>query len=76
MGMAAKKRNSTNKPSDEQIAAGLKIADDDRSARGLGWEHARRGLPIDGCPYPTESWQAVEFRRGWLGKHDSESGEH
>jgi hypothetical protein len=68
-----KKKDATNRPTDAEIVAGLTLRDDDRSARGLGWEHCRRGLTLDNCPYDAGTWKQAEYVAGWNDKYKSDA---
>lgn len=41
------------------------LADKDRCAFGLGWEHRRRGKTIDANPFPRGTYRWKAYRDGW-----------
>lgn len=52
---------------------GRYLKDSERSARGLGWEHARRGGALGANPFVIASdfelWKHAEFSQGWRDFH-------
>lgn len=49
-----------------------RLSDKQRSAFGLGWEHHRRGWPMDGNPFEPGSQRYDWFQEGWQQFRDTD----
>lgn len=41
------------------------LKDNERCYFGLGWEYRRKGIPLDDCPFPMNSYAREQFVNGW-----------